>query len=84
MRTRWIAEAITYKISSTILGLLILLVCTGKWRLSLTVTAIHFPIAIVWYLIHRKLWNNYKRRVLVSNTRLRKEERGKSGHQRAG
>jgi uncharacterized membrane protein len=62
IKKRWILEAITWKASSTLLGALIILALTGRWKLSLIYMLIYVPVSTLWYLVHKKLWSLWKHR----------------------
>ena len=63
IKKRWLVEAFTWKVSSTILGILCVWLITGSLLKSgglylLTYT----PLSTLWYIAHKKLWSNWKRR----------------------
>lgn len=62
IKKRWLVEALTWKISSTLLGLACVLWAAGAWKVSLLYIATYFPLSTIWYVIHKKLWSNWKRK----------------------
>lgn len=63
IKKRWIIEAITWKISSTILGILCVWFITGDLlKFGGLYLATYAPLSTIWYLMHKKLWSNWKQR----------------------
>lgn len=60
MKKRWLAEAITYKTSSTLIELITFILVIGEWKLLGLYTLIRVPVGILWYVGHKKLWSIWK------------------------
>jgi hypothetical protein len=62
MKKRWILEAITWKVSSTLIGILCVLFITGQYSVTGWYIATYVPLTIAWYLAHKQLWSAWKHR----------------------
>lgn len=62
IKKRWLVEALTWKISSTILGVLCVFFATGQWAMGGVYLLTYAPLSTIWYIVHKKLWSNWKRK----------------------
>ena len=61
-KPRWIAKALTWKFSSTLLGGAIVHLTTGEWKVAALYVCIYTPISLLWFVGHEWLWQLWKLR----------------------
>ncbi len=55
---RSLGKTISYRVSSSILTVLVVFIITGKYSISLAIGGIDAIVKIVWYYLHERLWNH--------------------------
>jgi uncharacterized membrane protein len=59
MIKRHILKSITYRILSTFLGFLIILVCTGSIKIGASFSIIELILKPIIYYMHERIWFKY-------------------------
>ena len=59
MIIRHILKSITYRILSTFLGFLIILVCTGSIKIGASFSIIELILKPIIYYMHERIWFKY-------------------------
>lgn len=59
-KTRSVLKAITYKIGTAIIILLLVYCLSQDIKLTIEIAGLEFILALVYYFIHERIWNKIK------------------------